>query len=111
MSGEGPELLAVKRRRPVNKAFSGTILVWGSVRKKRLFFEYIFDRREMVTNVIITVRVNEKEYDFLCHNRDPNNPLKSSDCGEPEFDITLPIDVIRVRPQVMWGRTKENYRP
>lgn len=101
MNGSGPELLAVKRKHPDNNAFSGTILVWGSVKKKRLLFEYLFDRWEMVTNVIITVRVNERKYDFLCHNQDPGNPIKSSDCGEPEFNISLPINVIRVRPQVI----------
>ncbi|GHV85213.1 hypothetical protein AGMMS50230_08210 [Spirochaetia bacterium] len=94
------ECLADKRLAPKNRAFSGKILVWGNMTRKKLFFEYRFDKERMVTNVIVTILVKGKEYDYPCYFLDCNNPVKSSESISPKFDITLPIQVIRISPQV-----------
>jgi hypothetical protein len=99
---KGPlEHLISRRMLPENGAFSGTLLVWGNIREGKLLFEYLFDRRDMVTNLVVTIEAGGREYDFLCCHRDHNNPMKTSGIKETAFDIRLPVNLVRVRPQVM----------
>jgi hypothetical protein len=90
-----------KKLGPQDNSFSGFLHIYGDIIENKIFLDYQFDQPEKTVNLIATLLVSNKEYEFFVGYRYDDNPgIISSSEEDADFNMTEEIFPLRIRTQV-----------